>query len=497
MTHPRRALLEAHLAADKAGQPWLASTSRGVLVAVILGLVRDSLDPFQFATFAVTLLMALVALALVGDWAHLLRSGEEEDWLASLPASDTDRRVARALHVMALVLFLSLPSALLAAIMIPDVGFIARGSFLVGLLGSAIFTAACLSLAIPFSQGRLESVWITFQAFGLGFFVWGLVEALGRLSLVNQLPELGEAGWTWGLPPAWFASPASEGTPALWRLAFPLAPTLLASFVLMSAPVRRASDVLRRSWLDALLTPARALAARTWVGRKERATFDLVYDAFPREREVVLRSYPLIALPMVFLVLALSGEDDAAARDDFLSVVLFGAALYLPILVSQVPVSRSWRARWILDTAPTSFADQQLGACKAIIVRFVLPLYLLFAILTVALVGPLAVLRLTVPAFCVATLAVIRLWPVCVMASPLSESPDEFTPSTAWYASLLGWTFGFTILGILVERKVTLPFGTLVLLVLVGLAIKSSEHRLRRLFDQIELANSASASSSG
>ena len=129
------------------------------------------------------------------------------------------------------------------------------------------------------------------------------------------------------------------------------------------------------------------------------------------------------------------------------------------MLVTQVPISRSWQAAWLIESAPATTASLQLGAMKALVVRFVVPLYLLFALLTFSLTGAEAILRLTLPAFCVAALAVAHLWPLCVAAPPLSMSPEDFTPPTAWYASLVGWAMGLTILAIFVERKVEAPWA--------------------------------------
>ncbi|MEX1025825.1 MAG: hypothetical protein WD226_12200 [Planctomycetota bacterium] len=476
----RRALLGAHRAADRAGLPWLASTTRGLATAVLLGLVRDALPPFAYGVFAATILAAWVAFALVGEWAHLLRATDEEDWLAALPATALDRRVARTLHVVELVLMLALPSALIAAALAPGVGLVERAVFALALLGCAIATAALFAVLILFFSGRLEGLWMTLQALGLGAFVIGLLEALGSLERLASLPEIGAATapFLWLVPPAWFAAPLGSGDVAWWRFALPLLPTLAGAGALASLPAARAERSVAGGWLGALLSPLRALAARTWVRSRERATFELVYHALPREREVVLRSYPLVALPLVFLVLGVAGSDETRTQADFLAVVQFGAALYLPILMTQVPVSRSFAAAWLLEAAPARAADLQLGALKAVVVRFVVPLYLVFAVLTWSLRGLESVPRLTLPAFAIATLAVVHLWPLCVARTPLSVAPDQFAPPTDWYALLLGWTMGLTFLAIFVERKVTLPVGTLVFLLVVVLAEQFAERRL-------------------
>ena len=64
--------------------------------------------------------------------------------------------------------------------------------------------------------------------------------------------------------------------------------------------------------------------------------------------------------------------------------------------------------------------------------------------------------------------------------TPLSTSPEEFSPPTAWYGSLLGWAMGLTFLAIFVERKVELPLGTLVFLAALLALEQLAEQVLRR-----------------
>ena len=482
----QKALFDAHWAADRAGLPWLASSTRAVATAVLLGLVRDYLPPFAYGVFAASILMGWIAFALVGEWAHLLRSTEQENWLASLPATALDRRIARALHVLALVLMLAVPSALIAALLAPGVDWATRGFFALSLVGGSIATAAFLAVLVLFFSGRFEGLWMALQSIGLGAFVLGLVESLGNLSRLRLLPELGDptAPFLWFLPPAWFAAPLGSAGVPVWRFGLPIALSLAGALTLMLLPAARQGGSVKRGWLGTALGPLRRLAARTWVRPRERAAFDLVFDALPSEREVVLRSYPLVGLPLVFLVLAIVGSDEPRTQGDFLAIVQFGAVLYLPVLITQVPISRSFEAAWLLEASPSTPADLQLGALKATIVRFVVPLYLLFAILTWSLRGFESVPRLTLPAFAIAVVATVRLWPQCVVANPLSISPEEFSPPTSWYGSLLGWAMGLTFLAIFVERKVALPWGTLGLVAGLVVLEQLFERRLRHQLER-------------
>ncbi len=120
------------------------------------------------------------------------------------------------------------------------------------------------------------------------------------------------------MPPIWYASlvdaaPAGAALPrGLYVVLASLAAVLL--FVVLSPAQanrgRRSTTLLAR-----ILAPARALAARFWVRPRDRAVFDLVYDALPLERDFVLRTYPMIGIPIAFLLVGADDSDSESMRD--------------------------------------------------------------------------------------------------------------------------------------------------------------------------------------
>jgi hypothetical protein len=311
--------------------------------------------------------------------------------------------------------------------------------------------AAALLLAQAFLGARAEPVLVLAQTLLVAGVVVGLTFGVGEVQRLERAAQGGAAGALALWPATWFAAPFALG--GLWWLAW-LAATLSALGVLaLAPPAPTAPPRARRTVLELLVAPARALAARVWVRADVRGAFDLVCDALPRERDFVLRTYPMVGIPLAFLALALLGEE-GPKRDGLAAVLLFCAGVYLPILLTQVPASASAGASWILATAPVPESAVANGTIKALAVRFLVPLYLVLGAMAWATSGPDAVLRLTLPGALVSLLVLRRLYARFVTAPPLSVAPDEIRAQYDWGGALMGLPFGLVIAAVLAAALV-------------------------------------------
>ena len=202
-------------------------------------------------------------------------------------------------------------------------------------------------------------------------------------------------------------------------------------------PVARSGTTL----LGAALTPFRKIARLIWVRRDERASFELVFDALPKEREFVLRSYPLIGIPLAFLLV---GAGDSDKREGLLTLLLFTPGTYLPILLAHIHVSTSHAARWILDSAPVAPASIQSGVMKAVAVRFILPLFFVLALLCWTYEGPAFTLRLVPVAFMVSILVMRQVYGSWKYEPPLSTAPEDLEAEAGLFQTIA--TLGFILM---------------------------------------------------
>ncbi|MCY2959933.1 MAG: hypothetical protein NTY35_07180 [Planctomycetota bacterium] len=408
--------------------PLVVHGSVGALAAL---LVRDSLGPFPFALAILSLSAALVALPLLGDLAPLLRADPSEEWIAAQPVTQREIRLARSLVAIVVVAGLAASSLIPAAIFAPHGwSFVDRATLVVAGLGLALTLAAGLLTALSVLGGRAEGALVLLQTLLFAAIVVGALVGLRSVPELARIarPEDAPAWLAW-LPSTWFAR-ALAGS---WW------PAIVASFaaltLLVAAPAAPAPSALRRGALSFVLAPLHAFAARTWVRREERASFELVARLLPLERDVILRTYPLVGIPLAFL--AAGARSGGPEREALLALLLFAPPVWMPILLAHVPASASHAARWLLDGAPIDHAALHAGARKAIAVRFLFPLYAALFVLAAWQAGPGFAVRLVVPAALLAWLLIEPIYDTYVRDLPLSRSPDDLLVEMDWTGPMI------------------------------------------------------------
>lgn len=466
-----RARLSAYGGAARA--PVAALLLQGLIAALLCGLARGELGPFAYGLVSTSLCGLLVAIPLSGELSRLLLVDEADEWVRTQPVRAREVHLARLAHLLVALGVLALGSLLPAAALAPA-GTGAAGRVVIVLAGleQALVLAALVLLVQGALRGRAQALLVFAQtALFVGVVLAAalgarLVPALRHVAAPEDVPLAAI------LPPVWFAAPLAESASLALVAAGPLA-ALAALALLVLAPAPQAPQPRRGApLLSRLLAPARSLAVRTWVRRDERAVFELVFDALPREPGFVLRAYPLVAVPLVFLALGLR-EADASSLEGLCSLLCFTTAAYLPLVSSHVPASDSADARWLLETAPIAPRAVDEGAMKALAVRVVLPLYALLALLCAGLGGTWLALRVALPAALVALLVLRATWRTCVRDRPLSVDPAELSIDLDWLGLLGALGLGLTIVSVAVVRGVRTPLALaglcLVLVVLVAL----------------------------
>jgi hypothetical protein len=456
------ALLRAHLGVWRSiGVPIMTFVVHALVAGVLCALVGEHTGPFTYALFAFALAAALVAVPLVGELGFLLRGDEASDWLDALPARAFERRLAKALGVGLAIGGLALASLLPAAALAPLHGPAERALF-VACGVAAVLSGAAVLLALQGLLARVPALVGLLEALIVAVVMLGVLVSLPLWVRVGDLAGFEAAGAWRRFPSAWFAAPfASAGVVwhELWR---PAAAFVLAALALLLLPRPKVSAVSGRTPLDVLLSPAVELARRLWIRRDERAGFDLVAIAFPREREVALRTYPLLGIPLAFLWVAF-GMEEGREKQSLVALILFTPGIYLPVVLSHLPASASHAARWILDGAPIAASAIHEGARRAIAVRYVLPLHVVLALIAWQQVGGEFAARLALPAAAVSLLALRFLYAPSVDGLPLSKPTEDAVRVDALGGPLMVAGVGLALLAVAAERVIATP--------LVGVAI--------------------------
>lgn len=463
--------------AGRSGWPIPALLFHAVLGSLLALLVRDALPAFPFALLALSVGMLLLALPILSDLGAILRHDEAQEWAGALPVRAGELMLARTVHLVVLL------AGLVGAWFTPW-AFLAPGEMGLGarlalpLLGFALAlsTATVLIWVQQLLLGRFQSGFVLFETALVVLIVIALVQLLGNLPELAELDP--DEPWSTWFPPAWFARPLVAGG---WSALLPMGAAILCLGALLRVPVSAASPTRRRDWIERILEPLRRLGTRAWVRPEERGAFDLVYSALPREREVALRTYPMLGIPLAFLWISASSADavDRSWSGDVLTLLLFTVAVYLPLLLVHVPLSESHQAAWLLRTAPCAENAIVEGAIKALFVRWLVPLYLGLLALGWFLAEGALLARLWLPAVLLALLLLRVLYRRCVHDLPLSRMPEELSGNVDWAGTVAGLAVGMTVLAVVANRFLTWEMGTAAaaVLVLVELACERRQHR--------------------
>jgi hypothetical protein len=458
-------LLRARLAAGRDGArlPIASLFMQAFAATALCALTPPDLPPFAAALFGLCAAACLVAIPLFGELGDLLVRDEADAWVSALPVEERDLRLARLGHLGIELGLLTLGAILPAAVLLDGLSPGQRLGLVLAALAQSACLAACLSVAMGAFARRASALLVLLQSSLFLFAIVGGTLALRHMSELRQLASPVDRGLYW-LPSAWFAAPfaTAQGSSAgwAWSLAGVLASAAaLAALLFVPAP-RLPPPSGAPLLLGRLLAPLRNLALRLWVRPRERGVFELVFEGLPREREFVLRTYPLVGLPLAFLVVGMRGEDAAGARA-LLALLLFTPGVYLPVLLAHVPVSASHRARWILDGAPIARADIDNGAIKAVTLRFLVPLYGALSALAWFLCGPVFTLHVAPVTFLV-TLAVVRqVWRAFGIEKPLSTAPDNVAVEQSWFNAMMVIALLLTVLAVFAERLLASPWVAL------------------------------------
>lgn len=436
-----QALVRAQLSGEVMGErtPVAALALQVVVAGLLCAVVRGEVGGYGYALFSLSIPLGLVTIPLLGELAPLLRADRAAEWVGALPVRPRDLRLARVWTLLLIVGFLALASLIPAALLAPaDLDLAARGWIVLGgLLQVWTVTAGLLALQVGLGRGS-EGALVFLQTVVFVGVMVGLLVGLRSLPILAELNG-GEAYLT-AVPPAWFAAPLAPAGPGLPGI---IGATLavLGAAVLAFAPFPPAPRARStRSVLGTLLSPIRRLAEAAWVRNEERGPFGLVYDGLPAERDFVVRTYPLVAAPLV--VLLLGADPSTVEGEGMFALLLFAPAAYLPFIVMHVPTTSTPEARWVVDTSPLEADVEDRGALKAVAIRLLVPLYLGIGALVYTLGSPALALRLW-PVAVAAGIVTLRLLFARGTARPLSERAQDL--ASAWSDGLGGLLMGISV----------------------------------------------------
>jgi len=141
----------------------------------------------------------------------------------------------------------------------------------------------------------------------------------------------------------------------------------------------------------------RAAANLLCFSRTEKAFYQFTQNMLSNERKLKLRLYPQLAFALVMPFLMLSGIIGSGVSwsdiivdlsNSKLYLAIYGSAIFLASTTTMISSSENYKGAWIYRALPIESPVPLLkGALKAFIVKFIIPIYLLIALIFVLLCG--------------------------------------------------------------------------------------------------------------
>jgi ABC-2 type transport system permease protein len=437
---------------ELSGQDWILimmMTLMGLLFSIFAQLLNHTASGlvFYFSGWIMFIISTLIV-----DFTDVLIDVRDNYILLPKPIKDRTLALSRIIHVIVYLLRIFIPFNLVMSIIVAfKSGPLAMILFIIlafmGLLIGVLLVNLIYLLLIRLSSPqRFKAIVTYFQMFLYTFSIIGyqLVPRLIDYTGLDQ-QNLLENRYCWAIPSTWLA--------AIWELTVAGVHTLdivvLASAGLLFPFVALyfITSSLTNKFSERLFTLASGGSAgagakkekqngrkpqKTWmnwtagwacVGPAERSAYELTWFISGRSRDFQLKFYPnLVLMPVYFFIFVFLRDSDGSSRGIYL-FVLYAAAVTLTSTTYFTLFSESFKAAWIQVAHPVQVPGHLLaGAFKAMMIKYLLPAYLLITALVCAFYG-LAFFDDAILAF-IFSLAIYL---------PLLISFDQFLPfSKAW-----------------------------------------------------------------
>jgi len=405
-------------------------------MGLIIGLMVTMVDsPLVAMSFVFGFVMTFMTLTVIADFSSVLLDTADAPIIQPRPLDGRTILAARLAHISVYLLLLT-SSLAAGSIIIASIryGLVTLPVMLISLALELLFilflVQVLYSLAMRYlSAERLREVILLIQSLAVLLVMSvGVVMTRALESEVLRSATLSDRWWVYLLPPSWFAAPVdmAAGNTGPSRIALtalavivPLAGIVLVIRVL-GPRFGRQLERLEMEAVDA--GPSRTVDSDR-AGREtgmpvrlsgivskspgERASFLLVWRMVSRDRQYRMRTYPMLALLVFYFAMFFFESDrnlsetvsEMTASNQHL-MFLYYIAFVAPFFITNLKFSPSYEAAWVYRALPFIRPGEiLLGGLKAVIFRYVAPIYLSVSTILVLLWGPRILLDIILAGF--------------------------------------------------------------------------------------------------
>lgn len=385
------------------------------IVYLFLGLFAGF---FVFAFESLTLSMIMVhsyilfmmTMTMITDFSSVLLDTTDNQIILPKPVNSKTLFVARLVHILVYLLQFTFALALFPVIFI-FVKFgllVGLGSIITMLLTAtfAVFITYLLyAIILRFgNEQKIKDIVGYFQILMTIFFAVGFQILPRLIDFDNLSANFTLHTYSYFLPPVWMALAlesihdfnfdaihlvmiaAAILVPVFtfWLMITWLAPSFSNKLAALSA------DSSSKKIVTSSVTPKRSISEKLSLifcrSHTERAGFESVWKITGRDKAFKMQFYPSLAylLVFIFIIVFRSGQEVGAIWNDLANTQKFLVFVYLPMLsipsaIMFISYYEHFQASWVYQSTPVAKPGLLLsGALKAILVKFFLPIYVVF-----------------------------------------------------------------------------------------------------------------------
>ncbi|MCK5148781.1 hypothetical protein KAR48_18655 [bacterium] len=363
-----------------------------------------------YSVFCMAYAQIMCVFLILLEFGHVLISPDDVDILGYRPLNSRTYFLSRFLNLLVYVMLtataLNLPPALIG-MSVFGIGWHFAPIYLIisfiACVASAalvVWVYAALLRYLPYQRFKdILAILQTSLSF-VAFLAYQMIPRMSRQYLDTGVELSGE--WLWLIPSAWFSGVlrlmVGQGQALDWGLsALAILSTLFLSVIAFRKISLDYSMQISRLQIhsrDLSRKQGRLNDRGSWISRhikniEVRAGYELGLAMLRRDRQVKMTVYPLLGMPLAFLILALVENqivNPLASADlpkgGFAYMALFFIFFMLHSLVQTLLYSKDWEAAWIMIAAPVASPGNLLkGIIRVIIVRCIAPFFVILSIL--------------------------------------------------------------------------------------------------------------------
>lgn len=373
---------------------------------------------FYKMNLAFGLIIFMVMATMISDFSTVLLDVKDKNILLPRPVDARTISTAKLLHIVIYLFTITMSIsglALLVGLFKYGVAFALIFMFeLVLICCLVVFFTSILYMAIlSFFDGEKLKDMINYIQILLSVFMLVGYQFMERIFNLTRLTvTFHPAWWHFLIPTTWFAAPFSLFTEhnssqyftalSLLALLVPIAATVLYITLVLpyfEGKLQKLNSSSMRANKGAAVREKiqRAAANLLCFSRTEKAFYQFTQNMLSNERKLKLQLYPQLAFALAMPFLMLSGmiRGEVSWSDILvdlanskLYLVVYWSAIFLAFTATMISSSENYSGAWIYRVLPIESPVTLLkGSLKAFIVKFVIPIYMLIALIFVLLCG--------------------------------------------------------------------------------------------------------------